>query len=70
MEERHAQGPDITSLYLVNTGHGEIMGQRWHGLAVGRGEKPILRFLLGLFWEKCSTRITYHQKEVKLSWNY
>ena len=28
MEERHAQGPDLTSLYPTNTGYGEVMGQR------------------------------------------
>ena len=26
MEERHAQGPDLTNLYLANTGHNEVMG--------------------------------------------
>ena len=43
MEGRHAQDPSTTSLYLANTKHGEVGGQRFrgHGLAVGRGEKSI-----------------------------
>ena len=32
MEERHAQGPDLTSLYPANTRHGEVRGKRaWFG---------------------------------------
>ena len=48
MEGRHAQGPDTTSLYPANTGHGEVMGQRFkgHGLVVGRGEKSIFELLV------------------------
>ena len=32
MEGRHTQGPDLTSLYLANTGHSEVMGQRQKGM--------------------------------------
>ena len=32
MEVKHAQGPDITSLYPANTRGGEVMGQRWEGM--------------------------------------
>ena len=39
-------------------------------MAVGKGEIPILRFLLELFWGKCPTGMTYHPKEAKLSWNH
>ena len=28
VEGRHAQGPDLTSLYPANTGYSEVMGQR------------------------------------------
>ena len=43
VEGRHAQGLGTTSLYLANTRHGEVGGQRFrgHGLVVGRGEKSI-----------------------------
>ena len=43
MERRHAQGSGTTSLYLANTGYGEVGGQRFrgHGLVVGRGKKSI-----------------------------
>ena len=36
-------------------------------MVVGRGEKPILRFLLELFWEKYPVEMTYHPKEAKLN---
>ena len=39
-------------------------------MAVGRGEKLILRFLPGLFWGKCLAGMTYHPKEAKLIWNH
>ena len=59
MEGRHAQSPDLTSLYPANIGHSEVMGQRaWFG--GGEREKPILRFLPGLFWVKCPTEMTHH----------
>ena len=69
MKERYAQGADLTSLYSANTRQSgsEVRG---HGLVVGRGEKPILRFLLGLFWGKCSARMAYHPKEANLSWDH
>ena len=62
MEERHAQGPDLTSLYPANTGYGEVTGQRKEGFGDGERGKPILRFLLGLFWGKCPVGMTYHPK--------
>ena len=34
------------------------------GLAVGRKGKPILGFLLKLFWEKCPAGMTCHPKEI------
>ena len=37
---------------------------------MGRGERPISRFLLGLFSGKCLAGMTYHPKEAKLSWNH
>ena len=51
MEGRHAQGPDTTSLYPANIGHGEVGSQRFrrHGLVVGRGENLFLRFRLRFF---------------------
>ena len=36
----------------------------------GEGERPILRFLLGLFGGKCPAGMTYHPKEAKLSWTH
>ena len=47
-----------------------IRGKKGYGLAVRRRGKPILGFMLKLFWEKCPTRMTYHLKEGKLSWNH
>ena len=32
MEERHAQGLDLISLYPAITGHDEVMGQRKKGM--------------------------------------
>ena len=32
--------------------------------------KPILEFLLRLFWRKCPAGMTYHPKEVRMSWNH
>ena len=47
---RHTQDSYITSLYPVNTGHREIIGQRaWYG--GGEKRKRILRFLLRLLGE-------------------
>ena len=46
-----------------------VRGKRaWFG--DGEREKPILRFLLGLFWGKYPVGMTYHPKEAKLSWNH
>ena len=63
--------PDTTSLYLANIGNGGswVRGKRGHGLAVGRGKKHILGFLLRLFWGKCPVGMTCHKKEVRMSWN-
>ena len=54
----------------IGSGGSWVRGKRGHGLAVGREKKPILGFLLRLFWGKCLTRITCHPKEVMMSWNY
>ena len=77
MAERTDQSPDhgkcmSSSLYPVNIGSGRswIRGKRGHGLAVGRGKKPILGFLLRLFWGKCPVGMTCHPKEVMMSWNH
>ena len=47
-EVEHAQGPNITNMYLANIGSSGswVRGKRWHGLAVERGEN--------LFWGSCS----------------
>ena len=50
---KHAQDSDTTSLYLANIGSGGLW-VRGHGLVVGRRKKPILEFLLKLFWGECS----------------
>ena len=65
MEGRHAQGPGTTSLYLTNTGHGEVVGQRFrgHGLVVGRGEKSIFEIPAQALSGKCFARMTYYPKE-------
>ena len=67
----HAQGANFTSLYLANTGGGGswVRGKK---VCSGGGErgKPILWFLLKLFWGKCPTEMTYRPKEVKMSWNH
>ena len=63
----HVQGPDFTSLYSANTGgRGSwVRGKRvWSG---GRERgKPIMGFLLKLFYEKCFARMTYRPKEVRM----
>ena len=48
---KHVQDPGTTSLYPANIGSGGswVRGKRGHGLAVGRGKKPILGFLLKFF---------------------
>jgi len=69
---KHTRGSGTTSLYPANIGSDGswVRGKRRHGLAVGRGKKPILGFLLRLFWGKCPAEMTYHPKEVRMSWNY
>ena len=47
-----------------------IRGKRGYGLTVGRRRKPILRFPPKLFGEKCLAGMTYHPKEIKMSWNH
>ena len=66
---KHAQDSDTTSLYLANIGS-DGLWVRGHGLAVRRRKKPILEFLLKLFWGECSTGMTCHPKEVRMSWNH
>ena len=53
----------VPSQYKTRYGHGSEV--RGHGLVVGREERPISRFLLGLFWGKCPARMTYHPKRGK-----
>ena len=60
MEERHVQGPNLTSLYPTNTGYGEVRGKKaWFG----GGEK-------GKTYSEVPAGMTYHPKEAKLSWNH
>ena len=53
---KHTQDPGTTNLYLANIGSGGswVRGKRRHGLAIGRGKKPILGFLLRVFWGEMS----------------
>ena len=37
---------------------------------MGKGKKPILRFLLKLFWGKFDAGMTYRPKEVRVSGNH
>ena len=70
-EVEHAQGPDFTSLYPTNTkgGGSWVRDKRvWSGS--GERRKPILGFLLRLFWGKCPAGMTYRLKEVRMNWNY
>ena len=66
MKGRHAQGPGTTSLYPVNTRHGEVRGQRFkgHGLVVGRGENFIFEVLAQALSRRCPAGLTYYPKEV------
>ena len=68
---KHAQGPDITSLYPANIGRGGswVRGKRSWSSGGERG-KPILGFLHRLFWGKCHAGMTYRPKEVRMSWNH
>ena len=36
----------------------------------GERREPISRFPLKLFWERCLAGVTYHPKEVNMSWNH
>ena len=65
MEGRHVQGPDTTSLYPANTGHGEVRGQRFrgHGLMMGRGEKSIFEVPAQALSGRCPAGMTYYPKE-------
>ena len=46
-----------------------VRGKRaWSG--GGERGKPILGFLLKLFWGKCPAGMTYHPKEARMSWDY
>ena len=68
---KHVQDLDTTSLYptYIRSGGSWVRGKRGHGLAVRRGKKPIMGFLLRLFWGKCPVGMTCHPKEVRMSWN-
>ena len=68
-KEKHAQDPGTTSLYPANIESGGSW-VRGHGLAVWRGKKPIMGFLLRLFWEKYPVRMTCHTKQARMSWNH
>ena len=70
-EVEHLQGPNFTNLYPANTGDGGLWVRSkrvWSG-GEERG-KPIMGFLLRLFWGKCPAGITYRPKEVRMSWNH
>ena len=68
---KHAQDPDITSLYLANIGTGASWARGKRAWSSGEErEKPILGFLLRLFWGKCPVGLTYRPKEVRMSWNH
>ena len=66
---RKTQDPSTTRLYPANLGSGGawVRGKRGYGLAVGKGKKPILVFLLRLFWGKYPVGMACHPKEVKMS---
>ena len=68
MSSKQISNLDITSLYPANTRGGEVM--RGHGLVGGERGKPILGFLLGLFWAIHPVEMTYHPKEVRMSWDH
>ena len=54
----------------IGNGGSWVRGKRGHGLAVKRGKKHILRFLLWHFWGKCLAGMTCHSKEARMSWNH
>ena len=46
-----------------------VMGQKaWS--SDGERRKPIMGFLLRLFWGKCLAGMTCHPKETRMSWNH
>ena len=65
MEGRHTQGLDTTSLYLANTEHDEVEGQRFrgHGLVVWRGKKSIFEVSAQVLSGNYLVRMTYYLKE-------
>ena len=68
---RKAQtSPTYTQPIQEVVGHGlEVKDKRaWSGS--GERGKPILRFLLKLFWGKYPVGMTYYPKEVRMSWNH
>ena len=68
---KHAQGPDITNLYLANTRRGGlwVRGKRaWS--SGGEREKPILGFLVRFIWGKYFAGMTYRPKEARMRWNH
>ena len=69
---KHVQDLDTTRLYPTNirSGGSWVRGKRGHDLTVRRGKKPILGFLLRLFWGKCPAGMKCHPKEVRMSWNH
>ena len=70
-EVEHAQDPGTTNLYLANTGvvgHGSEIRE---GMVSWWGEgKTYSGVLLKFFWGWCSTEMTYHPKEGRISWNH
>ena len=60
---KHTQDPGTN----IRSGGLWVRGKRRYGLAVGRGKKPILVFLLRLFWGKYPVGMACHPKEVKMS---
>ena len=68
---KHAQGSDITNLYLANTRRGGlwVRGKRvWS--SDGEREKPILGFLVRFIWGKYFAGMTYRPKEERMRWNH
>ena len=72
MEGRHAQGPGTTSLYPINTEHGEVGGSEIQKAWFGGGERGKIYFEgsgSGSFGEvSCCDDLL--PKRGKLSWNY
>ena len=69
--EVRTQDLGTTYLYLANTGkvgHRLEVKRVWSG--GGEKREPILGFLLKLFWGKYPVGITFHPKEINMSWNH